>query len=154
MIAVNDDDTAHAVKIASSDGKMSLLMDQKDGALTIRYGDNSTKLTGAKAYELISTHKESSIWGNVYATVMGAEEKFNILEKLTTTVGASQTLNLGLNSVFNMGVNNVMNMGNNSATNLGNTQTIIGGSEAKLTVGASGDAGISKMMTFVQTVLI
>jgi type VI secretion system secreted protein VgrG len=135
IIAVNDDDSANAVKIASSDGKMSLVMDQKDGKLTIRYGSNSTVLTGKKAYELLTTHKESTIGGNVYSSVLGASETFTVGEKLTMAAALSQTVNLISNLTVNAGLNNTLNLGMNSTSNIGSTMNFKMANQDDIVVG-------------------
>jgi uncharacterized protein involved in type VI secretion and phage assembly len=151
-IAVNDDDTANAIKIASADGKMSLVMDQAKGALITRYGENSTKLTGAKAYELVTTHKESTVGGNVYSSTLGATESFTVGEKLTMAAALSQTVNLLVNMTLNIGVNNTLNLGRNSTSNVGSTMNF---NTTVQTVNLSADEiGMSRGSIFANMILI
>jgi Rhs element Vgr protein len=142
-LKMNDASSAPTIALASSNGIMSLVMDQAEEALTIKYGENSTKLTGAKAYELVTTHKESTVGGNVYSSTLGASEIFTVGEKLTMAAALSQTVNIVSNMTINMGLNNTLNLGSNSTSNIGPTTNFKSSAATDITVGDETWIGMS-----------
>jgi uncharacterized protein involved in type VI secretion and phage assembly len=121
ILSMDDTKGAKEMTLTSSDKKMAVKMDEKEKKLVWNYGANSQSLTSAKAIELIVTHKESTIAGNVFSTVLGASESINIGGKANIACGLNETLNLLHNLTVNIGLNNSVNLGNNSSANLGPT---------------------------------